>query len=141
MDNIWFLDINLGRLSNYVQYFGSNIVEGVAESSVEVDGAGWRWVDSFVIPFDDIFKNLSLVVSYTTVMLHSQCYIDHHCARDIPATRFHLMPFLEVEILVGRGWGVRGCKPPLLPISHICPCITPVHKLFAQLCCLGLQLH
>ena len=140
-DNIGFFDLILGRLPNYVQYFGSNIVEGVSESWLEVDGAGWRWVHSFLIPFDDIFRNLSLVVSYTKVILHSQCYIDHHCARDIPATRFHLMPFLEVEILVGRGWGVRGCIPPLLPISHICPRITPVHKLFAQLCCLGLQLH
>ena len=50
-----------------MQYFGSNIVEGVAESWVEaemswvevdgagwrwveVDGAGWRWVQSLVIP-------------------------------------------------------------------------------------------
>ena len=40
-----------------MQYFGSNIVEGVAKSwveaemsRVEVDGAGWRWVHSLVIP-------------------------------------------------------------------------------------------
>ena len=40
-----------------MQYFGSNIVEGVAESSVkaeirwvEVDGAGWRWVHGLAIP-------------------------------------------------------------------------------------------
>ena len=46
---------------------------------------------SLVIPFDDIFKNLSLVVSYTPVMLHSQ-WRYHHCTRDIPITRFHLMP-------------------------------------------------
>ena len=46
-----------------MQYFGSNIVEGVAESWVEaemswvevemswveVDGAGWRWVYGLVI--------------------------------------------------------------------------------------------
>ena len=44
-----FFGLNLGRLPNYVQYFGSNIVEGVADSWfeaemswVEVDGAGWR---------------------------------------------------------------------------------------------------
>ena len=44
-----FFGLNLGKLPNYVQYFGSNIVEGVAESWVEaemswveVDGAGWR---------------------------------------------------------------------------------------------------
>ena len=56
----------MGKLPNYVQYFGSNIVEGVAESWVEteiswvevdgarsswveVDGAGWRWVHGLVI--------------------------------------------------------------------------------------------
>ena len=66
----WFFDPNLGKLLNYVQHFGSNIVDGVAESWVdiemswvEVDGARWRLVYSLVIPFDDIFKNLSLVVS------------------------------------------------------------------------------
>ena len=44
-------------MPNYVQYFGSNIVEGVTESWVEaemswveVDGAGWRWVHGLVIP-------------------------------------------------------------------------------------------
>ena len=79
MDNIWFFDLNFGKLPNYVQYFGSNIVEGVAESWVEVemswvevDGGGWRWVHSLVIPFDDIFKNLSLVVSYSPFMVRSQ---------------------------------------------------------------------
>ena len=50
-------DLNLWKLSNYVQNFGSNIVEGVAESWVEaemswlkVGGAGWRWVHGLVIP-------------------------------------------------------------------------------------------
>ena len=40
-----------------MQFFGSNIAEGVAESSVEaemscveVGGAGWRWVRGLVIP-------------------------------------------------------------------------------------------
>ena len=40
-----------------MQYFGSNIVEGVVESLVEaemnwveVDGGGWRWVHGLVIP-------------------------------------------------------------------------------------------
>ena len=32
MDNFEFFDLNLGKLPNYVQYFGSNNVEGVAES-------------------------------------------------------------------------------------------------------------
>ena len=57
---------------------------------------------SLVIAFDDIFKNLYLVVSYTPVMLHSQWHY-HHCTKDIPVTWFHLMPFPEVEILVGGG--------------------------------------
>ena len=41
-----------GKLPNYMQYFGSNDVDGVAESWVkvemswvEVDGAEWRWVE------------------------------------------------------------------------------------------------
>ena len=40
-----------------MQYFGSKVVEGVAESWVEtemswveVGGAGWRWVHGLVIP-------------------------------------------------------------------------------------------
>ena len=46
-----------------MQYFGSNIVEGVAESWVEakmswveVDGAEWRWVHGLVIPVVFEFK-------------------------------------------------------------------------------------
>ena len=67
MDNFEVFGLNLGKFPNYVQYFGSNNVEGVAEnwveaemSWVEVDGAGWswveveeawwRWVHGFVIP-------------------------------------------------------------------------------------------
>ena len=48
-------DLNLGKLPNYMQYFGSNIVEGVVESWVEaemswveVDEAGWRLKMSWV---------------------------------------------------------------------------------------------
>ena len=47
MVNFEFFDPNFGKLPNYVRYFGSNNVEGVAESWVEVqmswvevDGAG-----------------------------------------------------------------------------------------------------
>ena len=47
-----FFGLNLGKLPNYVQYFRSYIVEGVAESWVEaemswveVGGAGWRWME------------------------------------------------------------------------------------------------
>ena len=66
VDNFEFFGLYLGKLLIYVQYFGSNIVEGVAErwvvaemswvemdgaewSWVEVDGSGWRWVHGLVI--------------------------------------------------------------------------------------------
>ena len=42
MDNFYFFDLNLGKLPNYVQYFRSNIVEGVAESWVEAE---MSWVE------------------------------------------------------------------------------------------------
>ena len=52
-----------------MQYFGSNIVEGVAESWVEVemswvevDGAGWSWVHGLVIPFENTYISLSEVL-------------------------------------------------------------------------------
>ena len=41
MDNFRFYSLNLGKLPNYVQCFGSNIVEGVAESWVETE---MNWV-------------------------------------------------------------------------------------------------
>ena len=37
MDNFEFFSLKLGKLLNYVQYFGSNKVEGVAESWVETE--------------------------------------------------------------------------------------------------------
>ena len=49
MDNFGFFGLNLGKLPNYMRYFGSNIVESVVESwvegemsLVEMDGARWR---------------------------------------------------------------------------------------------------
>ena len=36
LDIFEFVDLNFGKLPNYAQYFGSNNVEGVAESLVEV---------------------------------------------------------------------------------------------------------
>ena len=66
MDNFEFLGLNLGKLPNYVQYFGSNNVEGVAVSwveaemnwvevemswmkvngaALEVGGGGWCWME------------------------------------------------------------------------------------------------
>ena len=62
MNNFEFSSLNLGKLPNFVRYFGSNTVEGVAESWVEaemswveVDGAGWRWVHGLVIPINQLF--------------------------------------------------------------------------------------
>ena len=48
MDNFEFFDLNLGKLPNYVRYFGSNIDKGVPESWVEAEmswvkvGGGWN---------------------------------------------------------------------------------------------------
>ena len=42
MDNFEFFGLNLGKLPNYVRHFGSNNVEGVAESQVEVE---MSWVE------------------------------------------------------------------------------------------------
>ena len=59
-----------------MQYFGSNIVESVAESWVEaemswvevemswveVDGAGWRWVHGLVIPLSNSFDSFLISI-------------------------------------------------------------------------------
>ena len=42
IDNSEFFGLNLGKLPNYVPYFGSNNVEGVAESWVEAE---MSWVE------------------------------------------------------------------------------------------------
>ena len=44
-DNFGFFGLNLGKLAYYMQYFGSNNAEGDAESWVEVDKTGWKWVE------------------------------------------------------------------------------------------------
>ena len=86
-----------------MQYFGSNIVEGVAESWVEVemswvqvDGAGWSWVHGLVIPislrqtsfagfillFDKqcgltTFRWLHLFIAFTQVVFPEEfCFIE-----------------------------------------------------------------
>ena len=63
---LWIFVLNLGKFPNYVQNFGSNIVECVAEgwveaemSWVEVDGAGWRWVHGLVIISSKIIRLIS----------------------------------------------------------------------------------
>ena len=56
-NNFGFFDLNLEKLPNYVQYFGSSNVADVTESWVveemswvEMNGVGWRWVHGSVIP-------------------------------------------------------------------------------------------
>ena len=44
INNFSFFGLNLGKLANYVQYFGKNIVEGIADSWVETD-MSWVEVD------------------------------------------------------------------------------------------------
>ena len=64
-DNFEFFGLNLERFPSYIQYFGSNNVEGVVESWVEaemcwmeVDGAGWRWVDGLAIPICKVNRSI-----------------------------------------------------------------------------------
>ena len=52
MDNFEFFGLNVAKVSNYEQYFSSNIAEGVAESWVEVEMSWmeveiswWRWME------------------------------------------------------------------------------------------------
>ena len=64
-----------------MQYFGSNIVGGVAESWVEaemswveVDGAGWSWVHGLVIPvlicrYGEVQSNRVYVLNYSAKLL------------------------------------------------------------------------
>ena len=42
MDNFYFFGLNLGKLPNYVQYFGPNIAEGVRW---RLKWAGRRWME------------------------------------------------------------------------------------------------
>ena len=45
---LWIFGMNLAKLPNWMQYFGCNNVEGVAEAGmswIDVDGAGWKWVE------------------------------------------------------------------------------------------------
>ena len=60
-----------------MQYFGSNNVEGVAESWVEaemswveVDGAGWRWVHGLVIPIYFYEKDYTYPIFKTILRLY-----------------------------------------------------------------------
>ena len=66
MDTLSFFGLNLGKLPNYVQYFASNVVEGIAESWVEVDGAEWSSVE-----LGAGFSNTHLNISYS--YYHLQC--------------------------------------------------------------------
>ena len=45
MDNFEFFDQNLGKLPNYVRYFGTNIVEVLQRAGWRLKWAGWRWME------------------------------------------------------------------------------------------------
>ena len=55
MNNFEFFDLNLEKLPNYVQYFGSDNVEGVAESWVETE---MSWVEGDARFSNTYFFNL-----------------------------------------------------------------------------------
>ena len=67
IDKFEVFGLNLGKLHNYLRYFGSNNIEGVVDNWlesemdwVEVDGAGWSWVHVLVIPILLLFfKNIT----------------------------------------------------------------------------------
>ena len=47
IDNFEFFHLNFGKLLNFMWYFGSNNIEGVAKNSVEAE---MNWVHGLVIP-------------------------------------------------------------------------------------------
>ena len=81
-DSFEFFGLNLGKLPNYVRYFGSYNVEDVAESCLEaemnwvelggsggarwrwvvVDGVAWGWMHGLAIPVHKIYVNTNLVL-------------------------------------------------------------------------------
>ena len=58
--------LNLGKLPNYVRYFCSYNVEGVAESWVELGGAGWRlkWARWRWTELGARFSNTHYIITY-----------------------------------------------------------------------------
>ena len=51
--------LNLGKLTNYVQYIGSNNIDGVAESWVEAE---MSWVHGLVIPNNNFVKSTTFKI-------------------------------------------------------------------------------
>ena len=101
-----FFGLSFGKLPNYVKFFGSNNVEGVAESWVEVemswmevdgarwrwmevDRAGWRWVHGLVIPeviphcLYGLARIFSHISQYKRSLLHHSLDIDHQSSHHI----------------------------------------------------------
>ena len=84
-ENFDFSGLNLGKLLNYVQYFGSNNIEAemswveVKMSWVEMDGGRWSWVHSLVIPLPEKTSwcwNITWLDIYITILfLLSSCYL------------------------------------------------------------------
>ena len=104
----------------WFKYYWRELVGGLNElGGVEVDGAGWRGLHSLVLPFDDTFRNLSLVVSYTPVILHSQWhYWSSSLYKGYP---WYNVPSHTISRSwdTSGGWGVGEGVYPLAPPSHI----------------------
>ena len=82
-DNFEFFGLNLGKLPNYMRYFGSNNVEDVAKSRIEVEirwvevgGAGWRCVHGLSI------TGTKCIFSYIhfSHVLFLHFFLQHKCA-------------------------------------------------------------
>ena len=56
-DNLEFFHLNFGKLPNYIWYFGSNNVEGVAKNSIEAE---MSWVK-----VGPRFSNILKFINYT----------------------------------------------------------------------------
>ena len=69
MDNVRFFGLNLGKLPNCVQYFGSNNVEGVAESWVEAE-MSWVEVGAW---FSNAQHNIS-DLNILSMLTYTNCY-------------------------------------------------------------------
>ena len=88
INNFEFFGIYLGKLPNYVWYFSSNNVEGVAESWMEVDGAGWRWVQGLVILVGRIEVNSRFFVKDFTLRNILKCHLISWCGNFLKKRSF-----------------------------------------------------
>ena len=76
-DNFEFFGLNLGKLSNYMQYIIVLITLRVLQRAgwrcVEVDGAGWRWVHGLAIPV----LILVFILVFILISVHHHRLVKH----------------------------------------------------------------